>query len=378
MIGKKKVHIFDTDRDKKFLLEPYNDWSAAEGPPVHEDFAINAITAETGHWPRFDCKGAFLHLHGRGDYCAAYTLDIAPGKHTAPLRHLYEPLFYGLEGHGSTIIDLPNGKRHSFEWGPKSLFAIPLNTPYQIFNGSGTERALVACTHDLPFTMNFYHDERFIFENDFVFEQRLGDPKHYEGDGDFTPIKPGRHMWVTTYVPDLTNFELHTWVERGAGGANIVFVLADGTMHAHASEIPVARYKKGHRHGAGVHIWAVTGSGYSLLWYEGDQDFLDVPWAHGWLYAPAEQQFHQHFNTSHSPARYLAISLGNRRYPLLKHKRDGIAGETDASIKDGGRQVEYEDQDPRIHDIWLDEIAKNGIKSDMAEYFDEPELASST
>ena len=30
---------------------------------------------------------------------------------------------------------------------------------------------------------------------------------------------------------------------------------------------------------------------------------------------------------------------------------------TDVSIKEGGAQIEYEDQDPRIHQIWLDEIA---------------------
>jgi len=174
----------------------------------------------------------------------------------------------------------------------------------------------------------------------------------------------------------LTIFELHTWVERGAGGANIAFVLADGTMHAHTSEIPVARYKKGHRHGSGVHIWAVTGSGYSLLWFEGDEEVLEIPWTHGWLYAPAEQQFHQHFNTSHQPARYLAISLGSRRYPLLKYKRDGIAGETDTSIKDGGRQVEYVDQHPRIHKKYLEEVAKTGVVADMADYVDELKVPS--
>ena len=376
MLEKNKVHTFDTDRDKKFLLEPYNDWSAAEGIPIHETFAVNTIEAETGSWPRFDCKGAFIHVIGRGDYCGAYTLDVDPGKHTAPMRHLYEVLFYGLEGHGSTVVELPDGGRHSFEWGPKSLFSIPLNTRYQIYNGSGTERALVGCTNNLPFTMNLYHNERFVFENDFVFDERLGDPKYYEGDGDFTAIKPGRHMWETSYVPDLTNFELHTWVERGAGGANIAFVLADGTMHAHTSEIPVARYKKGHRHGSGVHIWAVTGSGYSLLWFDGDEEILEIPWTHGWLYAPAEQQFHQHFNTSHQPARYLAISLGSRRYPLLKQKRDGIAGETDSSIKDGGRQVEYEDQHPRIHKKYLEEVAKTGVEADMSDYVDEAKVPS--
>jgi mannose-6-phosphate isomerase-like protein (cupin superfamily) len=370
MADKNPAHVLDTDHAKRFLLDPYLDFVAKEGPPVHEDFAIDALAAKTDHWPRFDCKGAFLHCKGRGDYVAAYTLDVAPGKRTAPVRHMYECFIYVLEGHGSTKIDLGNGKTHSFEWGPHSLFAIPLNTGYQIFNGSGTERALLGCTHNLVVTLNLYHNERFVFGNDFSFSERFGDPKYYEGDGDFTPIKPGRHIWETSFVPDLTNVEVKTWVERGAGGASITFMLADGTLHAHTSEIPTARYKKGHRHGEGVHIWAVTGHGYSMLWYDPEQ-MKEVPWRHGILYVPEHLMFHQHFNTAHKAARYLAISLGSRRYPFLKFKRDGIAGETDTDIKKGGRQVEYVDQYPTLHKKWLEEIAKTGVKSDMGSYIDE-------
>jgi hypothetical protein len=142
-------------------------------------------------------------------------------------------------------------------------------------------------------------------------------------------------------------------------------------MHAHVSEIPTARYKKGHRHGDGVHIWAVTGTGYSLLWNEGDKDLIEVPWRHGVLYVPELWMFHQHFNTAKEPARYLAISLGSRRYPFTKAKRDGVAGETDLDIKKGGRQIEYADQDPRVHRKWLDAIAKAGVTSDMGAYLDE-------
>ena len=363
--------IMETDHEKKFLLDPYLDWVAAEGPPVHEDFGLDLLALETGPWPRFDVKGAFCHVEGRGDFCTAYLLDIDPGKKTAPARHLYECFVYVLEGHGSTTIELPDGGRHSFEWAPKSLFALPLNTGYQIFNGSGSERALLACTHFLPLTMNLFHNVNFIFDNDFAFKDRLGDPKYYEGDGDFTAIKPGRHMWETTFVPDLTKFELITWKERGAGGSNIVFILADGTLHAHTSEIPTARYKKGHRHGDGVHIFAVTGSGYTKLWYEDEEEFIEVPWRHGIMYAPPLWMFHQHFNTAPEPARYLAISMGSRRYPFSTIRREGIAGKTDASIKDGGRQVEYADQDPRLHQQWLDAIAMTGVESDMREFIDE-------
>ncbi len=365
------IEFLQTDHEKRFLLDPYGDWVAAEGPPVYEDFGLDLLTLETGAWPRFDAKGAFCHVKGRGDHCSCYLLDIDPGKRTAPAKHLYECFVYVLEGHGSTTIELPDGQRHSFEWAPKSLFALPLNMGYQIYNGSGSERALLACTHFLPLTMNLFHNEAFIFDNNFAFTDRIGDPKYFEGDGDFTGIKPGRHMWETTFVPDLTNFELITWKERGAGGSNITFILADGTLHAHTSEIPTARYKKGHRHGDGIHIFAVTGSGYTKLWYEGEEDFVEVPWRHGVMYAPPLWMFHQHFNTAPEPARYLAIGMGSRRYPFSTIRREGIAGKADSDIKKGGRQIEYADQDPRLHQQWLDAIAKTGVKSDMAEFIDE-------
>ena len=44
-----------------------------------------------------------------------------------------------LEGTGSTTVTLPDGSKRTFEWGPKALFAVPLNCAYQFFNGSGRE-----------------------------------------------------------------------------------------------------------------------------------------------------------------------------------------------------------------------------------------------
>ncbi len=369
MAGDVPLQLLGTDKEKGFLLDPYLDWVAAEGLPVHQGFNIDAFESETAPWPRFGCNGAFLHVTGRGDFCSVYLLDIDPGKSIVPSRHLYECFVYVLEGVGSTVIERSDGSEYSFEWGPKSLFAIPLNARYRIYNGSGSKRALLGCTSSLPLTFNLYHNEKFVFENDFDFEDRFGDPKHFQGEGVLQTIKAGRHMWETVFVPDLTDFELQKWRERGGDGSNIAFILAEGTMHAHTSEIPAARYKKGHRHSDGVHIWAVTGEGYSMLWgFPGEEGYKEVTWKHGVMYAPPNMIFHQHFNVTPRPARYLAVSIGSRRYPFWRIKRESAGGKVDTDIKKGGNQVEFADQDPWLHEKWLAELEKNGVEPDMAEY----------
>jgi hypothetical protein len=205
-----------------------------------------------------------------------------------------------------------------------------------------------------------------VFDNPWVFGERLGQSKYFSGEGDFTPVRPGQHMWETNFVPDLAAIELKAWEERGKGSKNIMFILADGTMHAHISEMQVGSYKKAHRHGPDFHVMCVTGTGYSLLWYEGDPDWRQVRWKHGTVFAPPDRMFHQHFNTSATPARYLATAFGSLRYPFTEAKRRALMGSGDGdqqgavarSVKLGGDQIEFEDQSPRIQELYLSEVSR--------------------
>jgi hypothetical protein len=45
-------------------------------------------------------------------------------------------------------------------------------------------------------------------------------------------------------------------------------------------------------------------------------------------------------------------------------------------VKDGGRQIEYEDQDHRIHRKFLDALKKSGNPSLMGDLFDEEMIAN--
>lgn len=360
----------------RYGVDPYLEWVANEGIPIVEDYGIDLFEVPTADWGRFEMKGAAVHLKGRGDFANMFVFEIAPGGSCSPQHHLFEEVVYVLEGRGTTQIEFADGRKHSFEWQPKSLFAIPLNATYRHYNASGKERVLIVSTTDLPAVMNLFHNEKFIFETPFDFAERAGKEKYFTGEGDLLEVRPGNHMWETNFVPDLANIELKKWGDRGAGGTNIMFVLADGTMHAHISEMPVGTYKKGHRHGPGFHVMCVTGHGYSLLWYEDQQDFLRIDWKHGVVFPPADRQFHQHFNTSTFPARYLATGIGGLRYPFTTAQRrsllglkPGEKGAVSTSIREGGDQIEYEDQDKRIHEIWLEEMKKHGVEVKMKEIF---------
>ena len=351
----------------RYGIDSYADWLAGEGIPVHQGTALNLFELTTADWPRFGCKGAFTKFTGGGDFCSMFVLDIPAGGSTSPQQHLAEEIYFVLEGRGSTQIELMDGSKRSFEWGPRSFFAIPLNAKHRHFNGSGTQRALMCATTTLPLMLKLFHDDNFVFNTPYEFGSRIGKTEFYAGDGNLHIVRPGNNMWETNFVPDLGAIELLPWEERGTGSTNIIFALADGIMHAHISEIAPATYKKAHRHNAGTHVLTLTGDGYSLLWFEGKPDFERVDWSYGVVFPPCEQQFHQHFVTSNHPSRYVATNIGGMRYPLTEqHRRVGLGvngkiGAAQLSVKEGGDQIEYEDQDPRIHEIWLAEMKKAGI-----------------
>ncbi len=352
--------------EARFLVDPYLEWVAGEGVPAVEDFGIDLLGVQVAPWARMGARGAFVHLKGRGDFLSVYVCEIPPGGGTEPQRHLFEEVVYVLAGRGSTVVEGPGGARHAFEWGVGSLFALPLNVRYRHFNASGTEPARFVSTTNLPLVLNAFHNEAFVFDNSYEFPERMGERDHFRGEGTFIPMRPGRHMWETNFVPDLRRFKLHEWQQRGAGSSNVMLLLADGTMHAHVSEMPVGTYKKAHRHGADFHVFAVTGHGYSLYWYEGERDFRRFDWRHGTVFAPTDRLFHQHFNTSPEPARYLAVAFGGLRYPFSADKRATFLG-MDVSVREGGRQIEYEDEDPRIRRLYEEELRARGIASRMPE-----------
>jgi quercetin dioxygenase-like cupin family protein len=366
------IHVPDPDVVRTYYQRnAYRELLETEGIPVYEEYSVDCKTLPLEPWPRLGGLGAYVNLTGRSDYLNAYVHEIPAGGQTEVEHHMFDKLVHVVSGRGATSVELPSGRKHTFEWMEGAAFGIPLNAKHQHFNGSGSEPARIAAVTSLPVILNVFLDPAFVFDSPNQFPSRFGDERYFRGEGEFRAVRAGRHQWETNFVPDLRSFELPAWHERGASGNNINFIFADSILHSHISEFDSGTYKKAHFHDAGAHIFLVSGHGYSLLWKYG-QDPLDtvrVDWKPGTLYAPPDgPTYHQHFNTSGGPARYLVFGpFGNRRHTILESQNRVQEG-ADVSAKLGGIQVEYEDEDPRILELFERECAAHGVQSRMREF----------
>lgn len=330
----------------------YRTWLESQGIPVIRDFYIKDLrSVPLEPWERKGGFGIYLNLIGTGEANDAYICEIPPGKSLNPQRHMFEEMIYICQGRGATSVWLDGGKKQTFEWQAGSLFAPPLNTWHQHFNGSGSEPVRYLAVTSAPVVINLFHNLDFVFNNPFAFTDRFtAEEDYFSGKG---KAYPGR-IWDTNFVPDVKSMSLQEWKERGAGGRNIMLELSENTMAAHISEFPVGTYKKAHRHGPGAHVVIIAGKGYSLMWPEGSP-IKRFDWQEGSVVVPPENWFHQHFNSGKTPARYLALRWGSKKYQGLR-KAYGV----DESVKSGGDQIEYEDEDVRIHQEFEASVAAEG------------------
>jgi hypothetical protein len=102
----------------------------------------------------------------------------------------------------------------------------------------------------------------------------------------------------------------------------------------------------------------LSGRGYSLMWEEGKKRER-IDWQKGSLFVPPERWFHQHFNTGSEPARYLALRWGSSKFAM------GEGYQTDTDRRSGGDQIEYDDEEPEIREIYKRELGQIGMDFKM-------------
>ncbi len=358
-----KDALVPEDMAKKFATEkdtPYVRWVRGEGLDIiSAHYVPDLHTVELKPWERRGGAGVFINHDASRTSNDCYVCEIPPGGTLAPQRQLFEEMILVLDGQGSTTVWNDAGDRVSFEWGKGSIFAIPLNTWHQHFNGSGQAPARFVSSTNMPPVINMYDEPEFVFNTPHDFRSR------FAGEPDYFASKDERDglMLKTNFVANAIDLPLVSAKERGAGGGHIRFAMAKGSMNSHISQFPTATYKKGHRHGPGAHVIILSGQGFSLMWPEGEEP-RRYDWQPGTLIVPPNMWFHQHFNTGGAPARYLAF-----KHEAVSIRNAQGVPKAWISQRIGGDQIDYADESPLVRETFAKALAENGLEPAMDEAY---------
>jgi quercetin dioxygenase-like cupin family protein len=361
---------FDPEKQPAMVrLDMSEEWRKREGAPLLGGVYIKDMKAvEVGAWPRKGdgVKGALCYLDG-DDEADEHIVELAPGGCTAPLRHMYTEAIYVVSGHGSTSVWRDQETKQTFEWGPGSYFVLPTNAWHQFFNASLSRNARWFSVTDLPQLLRQWGSEDFVFNNNYDFRDRYrGEPDHFSAEA---KLYRGR-VWETNFIPDIRKLPLYEWKSRGGGGTNAFMVMGAGMMESHVSRFESGHYKKAHRHGPGAHLYIIEGEGY-VLTQRGNQPRIRCDWQEGSLYLSGAGEglwLHQHFNVGATAATYLVMNQGiSRKHAANRWQANlsTVLRTGEISGKKGGHQVEYEDEEPEIHQIFEAELKKRGITCKM-------------
>ncbi|MFC1905339.1 cupin domain-containing protein [Chloroflexota bacterium] len=356
-------------------IDTYRKWLDKEGMPVITGHGIADVTAVSlKPWPRKGGRGAYINLVGCERITDAYICEMPPGQSPLPQRHLYEELIYILSGNGTTTVWVNGRDKQSFEWQEGSLFSPPLNTWHQHSNAQSDRPAKYIGVTRAPAMMNLFHDLDFIFNNDFVFKDRYNGTENYfssQGEVIEDLVEGNRKIWDSNFIPDCRNLELAYYTKRGGLSANMFLELSNGMMSAHVSELSGGAYLRAHYHGAGDPHLFLSGQGYALIWPEAGGimaegvERIRIDLQKNSLFVAPERWFDQRFSTGKEPLKYLAFHTEQSvKYAGLRKGYEGTK-----SVKIGGTQIDYEDEDPEIRRLFKEELARTGVSWRMSQYF---------
>jgi quercetin dioxygenase-like cupin family protein len=359
----------------------YESFIAEEAVPIVRGLGVYDVRdVELGDWKRTGARGAYLELNGVGGKSGLYVLEIPPGGAINAERHMYEEVFYVMEGRGTTEIwkDRSPRNKQTFEWQKSSLFSPPLNTWHRLVNATSRPALLLATTNAPPI-MELFRSRRFIFDNPYEFDERYEPSTDYFKPADALTRDPnsGRHVNPANLIPDTLNCELPLENQRGPGHCFFRWQLSGNTYRGFLAEYPPGRYSKAHYHPSGAVVVCVSGKGYSITWpkeigirpwQDGKGDMVKrQDYVAGGLVSAApggDHWYHAHFGTDKKPFRVLAF-LGGYPRPVLGAPGDETTWNLDQN--QGGNSIEYRDEDPQVRKDFLEALRREGAEFRMPE-----------
>jgi Cupin domain len=202
---------------------PYEIYMEEQNLPIHRGVVgfYDIRELALGSWQRMGAKGAFIELNGCGGLQGVYVIEVPGAGAITPEKHMYEEIFYVLEGRGTTEIwsgDDAN-KKQTFEWQPGSLFSPPLNTWHRIVNATSSPALLFGVTNAPPI-FHLYRSQDALFNNPYQFNDR------YDGSADYFKRLPSSEKIRATDARATTGISSRT---RTAWSCRSMASAASGT-----------------------------------------------------------------------------------------------------------------------------------------------------
>lgn len=360
---------------------PYDLFMEAQGLAIHRDIGVHKVQdLPLTPWPRMGGRGVAIQLLGTEGMYGLYVAEVPGAGKLNAERHLYEEVFYVVEGRGTTEVWHEKSRKLTFEWGPGSLFAIPLNAWHQIVNATSAPALLLAAT-TAPNIINIIRDTDFVMNCPYEFTRRFDATTDY-----FKPVEDiyadpvrGLAMRRTNIIPDILSCELPRDNRRSFDYRRIEPHMAGANFYMKIGQYRTGQYSKAHKHASGAILVCIKGKGYSYTW----PDALGMrPWEAGHgdkvkkqTYEPVGMisaapmrgdWFHQHFGTHRDGLRLLVFD-GPYGPGFRRGGAPGDAAMDAGAIdtRDGGNAISYVDEDPQVRKAYEAALAAEGVPSSM-------------
>ncbi len=375
--GNKRAGFGDFER----LKTPYDLFMEGEGIPIVRGIGVHKVqNLPRKPWKRLGGEATFIQLTGTESKWGCFVVEVPGAGALNPMRHLYEEIYYVVEGRGSTEVWLEGDtKRHIFEWQAGSLFSIPLNAWFRIVNASSSP-ALLLAGNTAPNLLNLLQDPDALFQCPYQFLDRFsGADDFYKPNDDIEPDPVrGLAMRRTNFIPDIVNCDLPLDNRRSPGYRRIEPFMTRNTFYLWIAQHENGRYSKAHAHTSAAVLICIKGKGYTYTWPE---KLGLTPWKDGQAdqvkrvdYEPVGlvsaapgglRWYHQHFGVSKEPLR-LTAWFG----PNAPGREPGPAGEllkdvNGLDIDEGGTAIPYCMEDPFIRSEYEATLAREGVATNM-------------
>ncbi len=367
----------------------YDTFMETQGIPIHRAVGVHRVQdLSVAPWKRMGGRGAFIQLFGTEGLWGSYLVEIPPAAALTPERHLYEEVFFVVEGRGAAEIWRDEGgRRDILEWQPGSLFTIPLNTTHRLINAMASGPALLLVGTTAPLAFNLFTNTDFVFNCPSVFRDR------YDGSEDYfkprlTEIEPDPHrglaMVQTNIIPDAVNVPLPLDNRRSPGFRRLEPYLDKNVFYQWIGQHESGRYSKAHAHESAAVLICLRGKGYTYAW---PRELGTRPWESGQMkkvvrqdYEPVGmvsaapmggQWFHQHFGIGRDALRLMAwfgpFGRGTGREP--GRPGEEVIDKNAMNLDEGGSSIPYWDEDPFIRQEYQAALRREGVELRMDELF---------